>query len=76
MLLSDAMVETLRARVRPFEEAEIALVRDVLELPHWLDEPAEVALRDALNLARLGRVRVDAGVEIDAWDFLSPFRER
>jgi predicted acylesterase/phospholipase RssA len=76
VLLSDAMVETLRARVRPFEEAEIALVRDVLGLPHWLDEPSEVALREALNLARLGRVRVAGEVEIDAWDFLSPFRER
>ncbi len=76
MVLSDAMVETLRARVRPFEDAEITLVRAVLELPHWLDEPAEGALRAALNLARLGRIRVGGGVEVDAWELLAPFRER
>jgi len=75
-MLSDAMVETLRARVRPFEDAEITLVRAVLELPHWLDEPAEEALRAALNLARLGRIRVGDGVEVDAWELLAPFRER
>jgi predicted acylesterase/phospholipase RssA len=72
--LSDAMVETLRARVRPFEEAELALVRAVLELPHWLDEPAEAGLRHALNLARLGQVRAPSGDEVDLWEFLAPFR--
>ena len=70
------MVETLRARVRPFEDAEIALVRAVLDLPPWLGEPEEAALRDALNLARLGRIGVERGVEVDAWDLLAPFRER
>jgi predicted acylesterase/phospholipase RssA len=72
--LSDAMVETLRARVRPFEEAELALVRAVLQLPRWLDEPAEAALRHALNLARLGQVRAPSGEELELWDFLAPFR--
>ncbi len=70
------MLETLRARVRPFEEAELALVRAVLELPRWLDEPSEAALREALNLARLGLIRVSKGVDVDAWDLLTPFRER
>jgi predicted acylesterase/phospholipase RssA len=74
VLLTDAMVEKLRARARPFEEAEVELVRAVLSLPHWLEEPAEVALRLALNLARVGRVRAPSGEEVDLWDFLSPFR--
>jgi predicted acylesterase/phospholipase RssA len=72
--LSDAMVETLRARVRPFEDAELALVRAVLELPSWLDEPAEASLRHALNLSRLGQVRAPSGAEVELWEFLAPFR--
>jgi predicted acylesterase/phospholipase RssA len=72
--LTDAMLEKLRARTRPFEEAEVELVRAVLSLPHWLDEPAEAALRHALNLARVSRVRAPSGEEVDLWDFLAPFR--
>jgi predicted acylesterase/phospholipase RssA len=72
--LSDAMLEKLRARTRPFEAAEVELVRAVLTLPRWLDEPAEASLRHALNLARVSRVRAPSGEEVDLWDFLAPFR--
>jgi len=59
-------LEQLRARSRPFEEAEQALVRSIVSLPRWLPEPDEHALRYALNLARLGQVRAEGGdVDLD-----------
>jgi hypothetical protein len=72
---AEATFAALHARSRPFEEAEVELVRQVLALPSWLDEPAEASLRHALNLARVGRVRGPDGAEPDLWEFLAPFRD-
>jgi predicted acylesterase/phospholipase RssA len=70
----DEGLDALRARVRPFEEAELALVRSVVSLPPWLSEEDESALRYALNLARLTAVRgPDGDVEVE--ELLAPFRE-
>jgi len=49
----------------PFEEAELALVRSVVSLARWLSEPDEHALRYALNLARVTRVRAPDGQDLD-----------
>jgi predicted acylesterase/phospholipase RssA len=68
-------LDTLRARVRPFEEAELALVRSVVGLPQWLSEPDESALRYALNLARVSQVRGPDGTDVSLEAFLDPFRE-
>jgi predicted acylesterase/phospholipase RssA len=68
-------LDALRARVRPFEEAELALVRAVVNLAHWLGEPEENALRYALNLARVTQVRAPDGSDVDLRDFLEPYRE-
>ncbi|ACG72342.1 Patatin [Anaeromyxobacter sp. K] len=61
--------------IRPFEEAEAALVRSVVSTPAWLSERDEAALRYALNLARIGRVRAPDGGEVDLEPALAPFRE-
>jgi predicted acylesterase/phospholipase RssA len=68
-------LDALRARVRPFEEAELALVRAIVNLPRWLPEPDEHALRYALNLARTLKVRTRAGDDVDLEAFLEPYRE-
>jgi predicted acylesterase/phospholipase RssA len=68
-------LDALHARVRPFEEAELALVRSVVSSPAWLSEADEAALRYALNLAKLGRVRAPDGTEVDLEPILAPFRE-
>jgi predicted acylesterase/phospholipase RssA len=68
-------LDNLRARVRPFEEAELALVRSVVSLARWISEPDEHALRYALNLARVTRVRAPDGQDLDLEEFLAPFRE-
>jgi len=73
--LPDEPVDALRVRVRPFEEAELALVRGVVSLAPWLGEPEEHGLRYALNLARTGAVRAPGGGDVDLWDFLAPFRD-
>jgi predicted acylesterase/phospholipase RssA len=67
-------LEQLRARSRPFEAAEQALVRSIVSLPRWIPEPEEHALRYALNLARLGRVRAEDGGDVDLEEPLAPFR--
>lgn len=72
---TEATIDALRARARPFEDAEIALVRAALDHPGWLDERAEWALRHALNLARTGRVRAPDGAEVDLGESLAPFRK-
>jgi predicted acylesterase/phospholipase RssA len=73
---TEAMMDAVRIRVRPFEQGEAALVRASLARPGWLDASAEAALRHALNLARVGRVRAPGGEELDLWDLLAPFRSR
>lgn len=68
-------LEAERERVRPFEDAEAALVRSVVTTPAWLSEADEAALRYALNLARLGKVRAADGGDVDLEALLAPFRE-
>jgi predicted acylesterase/phospholipase RssA len=67
-------LDAVRERVRPFEEAEVALVRSVVGHPHWLAETDEHAIRYALNLARVLEVRAPDGRDVDLTDFLAPFR--
>ncbi len=73
MLASDP--DTLRVELRPFEEAEQALVHGVVSLPHWISEPDENAIRYALNLARAALVRAPDGSEVDLSELLAPFRD-
>jgi predicted acylesterase/phospholipase RssA len=73
---TEAAIDALRERIRPFEDAELALARAVLAHPDWLDGPAEGSLRHALSLGRVGRVRTPAGAELDLWELLAPFRAR
>ncbi len=75
MAQTDDALDTLRAQVRPFEEAEVSLVRAVVSSPAWLSEPDEAALRYALNLARLGVVRAPDGTDVDLSQLLAPYRE-
>jgi predicted acylesterase/phospholipase RssA len=74
-LPSDDLVDGWKARSRPLEEAELALVRAVVSRPSWLGEPAEHALRYAFNLARLTSVRLPDGTDLDVDGFLAPFRD-
>jgi predicted acylesterase/phospholipase RssA len=73
---TEATIDSLRDRVRPIEDAELALARASLARSGWLDHAAEGALRDALALSRVGRVRAPGGAEEDLWEFLAPFRDR
>lgn len=75
MPLPDEALDALRARVRPFEEAEVALVRSIVSSPAWISEADETALRYALNLARTGLVRTPGGEDVDLAPLLAPFRE-
>jgi predicted acylesterase/phospholipase RssA len=75
VLPPDDVLDAWKARVRPLEEAELALVRTVVSDPPWLPEPAEHALRYALNLARLSMVRAPDGQDVDLAPVLAPFRE-
>jgi predicted acylesterase/phospholipase RssA len=68
-------LDALRTRVRPFEEAELALVRSVVTQAPWIAEEEEHGLRYALNLARTGLVRAPDGSDVDVREFLAPFRE-
>jgi predicted acylesterase/phospholipase RssA len=72
---TDEILDALRARVRPYEEAELALVRAIVRLPPWISEPDEAALRYALNLARVTSVPCPDGAEVDLDAFLAPYRE-
>lgn len=67
-------LDELRDRTRHLEEAELALVRSVINHPQWLREPDEHALRYALNLARTTRIRTPDGTDLDLEPFLLPFR--
>lgn len=68
-------LDALRARVRPFEEAELALVRSVVSSAQWISETDENGLRYALNLARVGRVRAPDGSDVDLAEVLVPYRQ-
>jgi len=68
-------IDALRAQVRPFEDAEIALVRAVVSSPPFLSDADEAALRYALNLARTSRVRTPDGEDLDVGPFLAPYRD-
>lgn len=70
-----ADLDALRAKLRPFEEAELALVRSVVSRPAWLPEEDEAALRYALNLARVTRLRAPGGADFDLEELLDPFRQ-
>jgi predicted acylesterase/phospholipase RssA len=72
---ASADVDATRARVRPFEEAELALERSVVSAAPWIAERDENGLRYALNLARVTRVRAPDGEDLDLTDFLAPWRE-
>ncbi len=74
-LPSDEVVDGWRARSRPLDEAELALVRAVVTRPPWLPERSEHALRYAINLARLTLVRLPDGTDLDVADFLATFRD-
>jgi predicted acylesterase/phospholipase RssA len=75
MLPPDDLLDAWKARARPLEEAEVALVRAVVSRPAWLPERDEHALRYALNLARLGLVRVPGGGDVDLAPVLAPYRD-
>jgi predicted acylesterase/phospholipase RssA len=68
-------LEARKEALRPFEEAEVALVRSVVTTHAWLAEPDEAALRYALNLARVERVRGPDGADVDLGPALAAFRE-
>jgi len=62
-------------QVRPFDEAEVALVRALSRRPDRLTRRHEVTLRHALNLARLWVVRQE-GRDLVIGDRLGSFRDR
>lgn len=68
-------LEAVHARARPFEEAELSLVRAIVSSPAWLSEADEASLRYALNLARVGVVRAPDGADVDLGPLLAPYRE-
>ena len=71
----DYGLDALRARLKPFEDAEAALVRAVVSAPAFLSDADEAALRYGLNLARTTRVRTPDGSDVDLGDFLAPYRD-
>jgi len=74
-LPADEVVDGWKARSRPFEEAELGLVRAIVGRPHWLPERSEHSLRYAFNLARLTSIRLPDGADLDVGGFLAPFRD-
>jgi predicted acylesterase/phospholipase RssA len=73
--VTDEAIDTLRARGRPFEDAEAALVRAVVSSPPFLSDADEAALRYALNLARTSTVRTPAGADVELSELLAPLCE-
>jgi predicted acylesterase/phospholipase RssA len=76
VIAGDDPLDALRAQVRPFEDAEAALVRAVVSSPAFLSDADEAAVRYGLNLARTVRVRAPDGADLDVGDLLAPFREQ
>jgi predicted acylesterase/phospholipase RssA len=73
--LTDAdLLDARHEKVRPFEEAELSLVRSIVNAPTWLPETDEYRLRYGLNLARLTTIRAPDGGDIDCATFLDPYR--
>jgi predicted acylesterase/phospholipase RssA len=72
---SEDAIDTLRVQVRPFEDAELALVRAVVSSPAFVSDADEAALRYALNLARTTQVRAPDGTDVDVSEFLAPYRD-
>jgi predicted acylesterase/phospholipase RssA len=68
-------IDALRAQVRPFEDAEAALVRAVVSQPAFLSDADEAALRYALNLGRTTWVRAPDGSDVEVGPFLAPYRD-
>jgi len=68
-------LEAQKESLRPFEDAEAALVRSVVSTAPWLSDAQEGALRYALNLARVGLVRTPDGGDVDLAPVLLPFRD-
>jgi len=62
-------------QVRPYDEAEVSLVRALARRPGRLPRRHEVALRHALNLARTWVIRQD-GRDLVVGDRLGTFRDR
>lgn len=62
-------------QMRPFDEAEVALVRAVLDRPDRLSARQEALLRWALNLARMWLIETPDGPVV-AGPKLAAFRER
>lgn len=62
-------------QVRPFDEAEVSLVRALARRPDRLIRRHEVALRHALNLARTWVIR-EGGRDLVIGDRLGAFRDR
>ena len=54
-MATDDPIDAQRALVRPFEDAEAALVRAIVSSPAFVSDADEAALRYALNLARTTR---------------------
>ncbi|MFT3917282.1 MAG: patatin-like phospholipase family protein [Anaeromyxobacteraceae bacterium] len=71
----DPDLDAQRARTKPIDDAEVALVRSVVSEAEWLSEPDEAALRYALGLARLGQVRAPGGADVDLAPLLAPWHE-
>jgi predicted acylesterase/phospholipase RssA len=71
----DLALDALREFQRPFEEAEAALVRAVVSSHAWISEPDEAALRYALNLAKVDRVRGADGADVGLGPALLELRE-
>jgi predicted acylesterase/phospholipase RssA len=69
------VLDAVREAQRPFEEAEAALVRSVVNSPAWLSEADEAALRYALNLARTDLVRAPDGADVELGPALQGLRE-
>jgi len=70
----ETALDARKEALRPFEEAEAALVRSVVTTHAWLSEHDEAALRYALNLARVERVRTPDGADVDLGPALAELR--
>jgi predicted acylesterase/phospholipase RssA len=70
-----ADLDALRSNVRPFEDAELSLVRSLADAVRWLGERDEHALRYALNLAAITALRAPDGADVPVDSLIDPYRE-
>jgi predicted acylesterase/phospholipase RssA len=75
MSLARADLDALRSKVRPFEEAELSLVRSLADAVRWLGERDEHALRYALNLASIAMLRAPDGADVEVEPLIDPYRQ-